>query len=79
MMAENEVTLNQIAVMIEKVGGEVKAVAEGQQVIRSEMQEMKTDLMSEINLVKGALRVVAKDVSEIKTKRDEHVKLPVHV
>ena len=77
-MAEKEVTLNQIAVMIEGVRGDVQAVAEGHQVIRREMQEMKTDLMSEIDIVKGALRLVAKDVSEIKIKLDEHVKMPAH-
>ena len=84
-MMGNEITLNQIAVMIEKVGSDVKAVAEGHQVIRREMQEMKVELVSEINLVKSALRFVAKDVSDLKTKvdkidrtLDEHVKLPAH-
>lgn len=78
-MAEKEVTLNQIAVMIEKVGSDVKAVAEGHQVIRREMQEMRGELLFEINFVKSALKTVAEKVNKIDKTLDEHVKLPAHV
>ena len=64
--------------LLEEIKGDIKGVAEGHHVIRREMQEMKTGLMSEIDLVKGALRIVAKDVSEMKVTLDEHVKLPAH-
>jgi hypothetical protein len=70
-MADNEITLNQIAVMIEKVGADVKAVAEGHGVIRREMQEMKTELMTEIDTVKGAVKYLAKDLGEVKNDLGE--------
>ncbi len=77
-MVENEITLNQIAVMIEKVGSDVKTVAEGHQVIRREMQEMRGELMSEIDFVKSALKVVSDKVNKIDRTLDEHVRLPAH-
>jgi len=40
-MAEKKVTLNQIAVMIEGIRSDVQLVAEGHQVIRSEMRQME--------------------------------------
>jgi hypothetical protein len=85
--AEKEITLNQLGVMIEKVGSDVKAVAEGHEVIRREMQEIKNELISEIDTVKGAVRYLATDLSKVKEKVsriDERVdriekKLDVHM
>jgi archaellum component FlaC len=84
-MAEKEVTLNQIAVMIEKVGSDVKAVAEGHEVIRSEMRQMKDEIIEKISFVDGKVEHLGREVREIKEKAnkidktlDEHVKLPAH-
>ena len=82
-MAEKEVTLNQIAVMIEKVGSDVKAVAEGHQVIRSEMAQMEERLTEKIEENSSAIKWVAKDlgdkIDKVARTLDEHVKLPAHV
>jgi hypothetical protein len=59
-MAEEEITLNQIAVMIEKVGSDIKAVAEGHQVIRSEMTQMEARLTEKIEENSAAIKWVAK-------------------
>jgi len=77
-MAEKEVTLNQIAVMIEKVGSDVKAVAEGHQVIRSEMAQMEGRLSEKIDFVDGKVEFLAADVREIKKDLKEHIKMPAH-
>ncbi|MFA6170232.1 MAG: hypothetical protein WCW67_04680 [Candidatus Margulisiibacteriota bacterium] len=57
-----EITLNQIAVLIEKVGADVKTVAEGQKVFRSEMAQMKQELNEKIEANNSALKWVAKDL-----------------
>jgi len=84
-MAE-EVTLNQLGTMIEGLRGDVKAVAEGHGVIRSEMKQMKVELLEKFEENKAEIRWVAKDLKEVKEKvgkidrtLDEHVKLPAHV
>jgi len=60
-MAE-EVTLNQLGTMIEGLRGDVKAVAEGHGVIRSEMKQMKTELLEKIEENNSAIKWVAKDL-----------------
>ena len=75
-MAEKEITLNQIAVMIEGVGSDVRAVADGHAVIRREMQEMRTELKEEISEVKNGLKFVANKVDKIDQKLDEHIRMP---
>ncbi|MBI5699321.1 DUF1515 family protein [Candidatus Saganbacteria bacterium] len=84
-MAE-EVTLNQIGTMIEGLRGDVKAVAEGHGVIRSEMKQMRTELLEKIEENNAAIKWVAEDLKEVKEKvgkidrtLEEHVKLPAHV
>jgi len=84
-MAEKEITLNQIATMIEGVRDDVKAVAEGHQVIRSEMRQMKDEVIEKISFVDGKVehlgrefREMKQDISDIKQTLDEHVKLPAH-
>jgi len=81
-MAEKEITLNQIAVMIEKVGSDVKAVAEGHQVIRSEMAQMEERLTEKIKENSSAIKWIAKDlgdkIDKVARTLDEHVKLPAH-
>ncbi|MFA4844900.1 MAG: hypothetical protein WC632_08155 [Candidatus Margulisiibacteriota bacterium] len=77
-MAEKEITLNQIAVMIEKVGSDVKAVAEGHQVIRSEMAQMEGRLSEKIDFVDSKVEFLAADVREIKKDLKEHIKMPAH-
>ena len=85
MIENKEITLNQIAVMIEKVGGDVKGVAEGHQVIRSEMKQMKDEILEKISFVDGKVEhlgrefkemkqdvsVLKQDVSGLKTKVDK--------
>jgi Sec-independent protein translocase protein TatA len=60
-MAE-EVTLNQLGTMIEGLRGDVKAVAEGPGVIRSEMKQMKAELLEKFEENKAEIRWVAKDL-----------------
>ena len=63
-MAE-EVTLNQLGTMIEGLRGDVKAVAEGHGVIRSEMKQMKTELLEKIEEI---VKTMAKHANEMKDK-----------
>ena len=81
-MGEKEVTLNQIAVMIERVGGDVKAVAEGHQVIRREMQEGFGEVKEQIKLVDDKLKFAAKElngkIDKIDQKLVEHMRQPAH-
>jgi len=65
-MAGKKVTLNQIAVLIEGVKSDVKAVVEGHEVIRREMREMKDELINEIDTVKGAVKLLANDLGGVK-------------
>lgn len=71
---------------LEKLGTDIKAVAEGHGVIRSEMKQMKVELLEKFEENKAEIRWVAKDLKEVKEKvgkidrtLDEHVKLPAHV
>lgn len=75
---EDHRLIQKIGVTVEKVEGDVKTVAEGHQVIRREMQEMRGELKSEINFVKSALKGVSDKVNKIDRTLDEHVKLPAH-
>jgi hypothetical protein len=81
-MAGKEVTLNQIAVLIEGVKADVKAVAEGHSVIRREMQEMKEELKEDVKGVNDKLTYVAKElggkIDKIDQKIDEHMRQPAH-
>jgi len=77
---------------LEQLGSDIKAVAEGHQIIRREMQEVKSELVSEFGLVKSALKTVAEktnkigsELSEVKQKTeqidkklDQHMLQPVH-
>lgn len=63
-----EVTLNQIGTMLEGLRGDVKAVAEGHGVIRSEMKQMKAELLEKFEENKAEIRWVAKDLKEVKEK-----------
>lgn len=65
-MAEKEITLNQIAVLIEKVGSDVKAVAEGHDVIRSEIKQAKEELIEKISFVDAKVEFLGSDVRAIK-------------
>lgn len=79
-MAEKEITLNQIGVMIEEIGDDVKGVAEGHQVIRSEMQQMEGRLTGKIDGNKSAIKFVAKQlgdkIDKVDEKLDEHMRVP---
>jgi predicted nucleic acid-binding Zn-ribbon protein len=66
-MAE-EITLNQIGVMIEELRSDVKAVAEGHAVIRHEMQQMKEELVENINENTLKVGILAKEVIGLKTE-----------
>jgi len=52
-------------VLLEEIKSSVKAVAEGHDVIRREMGEMKSELMSEINFVKSAVKFLSDKVDKI--------------
>jgi hypothetical protein len=82
-VAEEKVTLNQIAVLIEGVKSDVKAVAEGHQVIRSEMRQMEDRLAGKISLMDDKLEFVAKQlgdqIDKVDRKLDEHMRKPAHV
>ena len=88
-MAEGKVTLNQIAAMVENVQDNVKQVAEGHQVIRSEIKQMEGRLTERIGENKAAIQWAAKDlgrkidenkqkIEENGRKLDEHILQPAH-
>jgi hypothetical protein len=71
---------------LEKIKVDVKAVSEGHQTIRSEMQQGFASLGKQINENKSAIQWLAKDLKDVKVKVDkiertleEHVKLPAHI
>jgi archaellum component FlaC len=55
-------------VKLEKLGSDIKAVAEGHEVIRREIQGAKSELKADIKLVDG----------KIDKTLDDHVRLPAH-
>jgi len=56
------VTLNQLGTMIEGLRDDVKAVAEGHGVIRSETKQMKAELLEKFEENNSAIKWVAKDL-----------------
>lgn len=55
--------------LLEEIRDKISTVAEGHEIIRREMREMGTGLMSEIGDVKSAVKSVA-------VKLDAHLKVP---
>ena len=79
-------------VRLEQISSDIKAVAEGHQVIRSEIRQMEGRLTDKISLVDGRVEhlgrefremkedisVLRQDVSTLKRTLDDHVKMPTH-
>src|SRR3990167_7460510 len=65
-------------VVLEQVASDVKAVAEGHAVIRSEMQRGFEEDKEQIKLVDDKVTFVSDKVNIIDRKLDEHIKLPAH-
>lgn len=63
-------------VLLEGMRGDIKAVAEGHQIIRREIQELKTELKCDIKEVNDALKFVAKELGD---KLDSHMRQPAHI
>lgn len=66
-------------ILLEEVRDGVKLVAEGHHVIRSEMRQMKEELIEKIEENTSAIKFVADKVNDIGQKLDEHIRLPAHV
>ena len=75
--------------LLEEIKDNVKQVAEGHEVIRHEMREMKSELKEDIKEVNDKLVFVAKElggkigengqkIDEVKDKLDVHMKQPAH-
>ncbi|KAF0135107.1 MAG: hypothetical protein FD145_245 [Candidatus Saganbacteria bacterium] len=66
-------------ILLEQVASDVKAVAEGHAVIRSEMQRGFEEVKEQIKFVDDKVTFVADKVNKIDQKLDEHIRLPAHV
>ena len=72
-------------VRLEQISSDIKAVAEGHEVIRSEMRQMEVRLTDKISLVDGRVEHLGREFREMRQKvdkidktLDEHVKMPAH-
>ncbi|MBI5700398.1 hypothetical protein HZC34_00920 [Candidatus Saganbacteria bacterium] len=65
-------------VMLEQVASDVKAVAEGHAVIRSEMRRGFSDVKEQIKLVDDKVTFVADKVIGIEKEMKEHIRQPAH-
>lgn len=68
--------IQQNGIKIEQIASDVKAVAEGHQVIRSEMRQMEQRLVEKIEENKSAVKFAAKQIGD---KLDQHMRQPAHV
>ena len=88
-----QITLNQLGVMIESIDNKVKAVSEGHEIIRSEMQQMEQRLSERIEDNSLKIGAISKKLDSVHTslkneinitamaindKLDEHIKQPSH-
>ena len=68
--------------LLEEVRDGVKLVAEGHEIIRSEMKQMEERLSEKISFVDDKLGFVAKElggkIDKVEHKLDEHLRQPVH-
>lgn len=66
--------------LLEEIRDKVSAVAEGHDVIRREVREMKSELKSDIKEVSDKVEFVAKQlgskIDKVGTKLDEHLRVP---
>ena len=76
LIQKNYDLIQKNGVKIEQVASDVKAVAEGHQVIRSEMRQMKEEILTEVKENKSAIKFVADKVNNIDRKLDEHIRQP---
>lgn len=73
-------------ILLEEIRGSIKLLAEGHEVIRNEMKEMRKDISEQIKFVDnkvdflGAdLRDIKKTVNRIDLKLEEHIHQPAHM